>query len=120
VEANGETFHRFAGTTSAQGVLALVRERQRADLPQILGLARERKENGMILLLDHLEDPQNIGALIRTAECAGWHGVVLPKHESAPVSTGAIKASAGATEHMRIAEVANLVQVIEALKRESY
>ena len=120
VEATGDSFPRLLSGTNTQGILAFSREQRRTDLQALVRLAQQHGENGMILLLDHIEDPQNLGALIRTAECAGWHGIVLPRHQSASVSIGAIKASAGATAHMTIAEVANLVQAIEELKRKSY
>jgi 23S rRNA (guanosine2251-2'-O)-methyltransferase len=73
-----------------------------------------------VLLLDHVVDPQNFGAIVRTAHCAGVHGIVAPKDRSAPPTPAASKASAGALEHMRIAYVTNLVAAMQALKRQGY
>ncbi len=89
-------------------------------LDELLSLVREQAQPGLLLILDEIEDPQNLGALIRTAECAGVQGVILPKHHSAPVGSATIKASAGATEHMAIAEVTNIVNAMEDLKKEGF
>ena len=103
---------RLAGTAAHQGVVAVVQERAFLDLEDLL----EGKEPRLLLALDGVEDPQNLGALLRTAECAGVDGVLLTERRSAPLSAVAIKASAGAAEHLRLARVVNLVRALETLK----
>src|SRR4030066_375374 len=76
------------------------REKKFPDLEHLLTIPHERGEKGFFLVLDEIEDPQNLGALVRTAECAGVHGVMIPKHHSASVTSAEVKASAGATEHV--------------------
>jgi 23S rRNA (guanosine2251-2'-O)-methyltransferase len=120
VEAEKDSFRELGGGTSAQGVVAFAHPRCAPTLDAVLRLPGERGEQGFVLLLDEIEDPQNLGALIRTAECAGVHGVVIPRHRAAHVTTAATKASAGATEHVMIVEVTNLVAAIERLKEEGY
>lgn len=78
----------------------------------------EKKNPPLILLLDHIEDPQNVGSLLRTAEAAGVSGVVLPVDRAAPVTPAAVRASSGASEHLRICRVVNLVRAMNALKEE--
>lgn len=103
---------RVAGTTSHQGVVAIVRERELLTTEDLL----EGPEPRFLLALDGVEDPQNLGAILRTAEAAGVDGVLLTERRSAPLSPVAIKASAGATEHLRLARVVNLVRALETLK----
>lgn len=108
-----EQLTRLAQTSAHQGVVAVVREKSILDLEDLLkptGKAR------LLLALDGVEDPQNLGALLRTADGAGVDGVVLTERRSAPLSPVAIKASAGASEHVRIARVVNLVRALEQLK----
>lgn len=105
---------KLAGSPAHQGAVAVVRERQFLDLGDLL----EGGSTGLLLLaLDGVEDPQNLGALLRTADGAGVDGVVLTERRSAPLSPAAVKASAGASEHMKIARVVNLVRALEELKR---
>jgi 23S rRNA (guanosine2251-2'-O)-methyltransferase len=120
IEADKERFLELGGGTSAQGVVAFAQPRSAATLEAIMLLSRERGERGFVLLLDEIEDPQNLGALIRTAECAGVHGVVIPRHRAVHVTAAVAKASAGATEHVMVVEVINLVTTIERLKEEGY
>ena len=87
------------------------------DLADILALAEERGEPPLLLVLDHLEDPRNVGALLRTAEAAGVHGAVLPKRRSAAITPAASDASAGAVEHLLVARVTNLARTLTELKR---
>lgn len=110
----------FAPEALTQGVVAYAHDRALVDLDQILEEVRQSGATGFLLILDQIEDPQNLGALIRTAECAGTQGVIVPRHHSAPVTPAAVKASAGATEHILIAEVANIVNAIEQLKNEGF
>ncbi len=99
-----------------QGVVALVDDYEYATVEEILEKAYMQKESPFILILDGIEDPQNLGAIIRTAECAGVHGIVLPRHSSSDVTETVSRTSAGAVEHMLIARVKNLVETIKLLK----
>lgn len=101
-----------------QGVLAQVPPVQYAELEDILQIARDRNEPPFIVLLDELEDPHNLGAILRTADAAGVHGVLIPKHRSCPLSTTVAKTSAGAVEHVPVARIGNMVQTIKKLKKE--
>ncbi|HVC46244.1 MAG TPA: 23S rRNA (guanosine(2251)-2'-O)-methyltransferase RlmB [Terracidiphilus sp.] len=115
-----EQLTQLAGTAAHQGVVALVRPQQMLALedlfaPPASGL--NRNQTRLLLALDGVEDPQNLGALLRVADGAGVDGVLLPERRSAPLSPVAVKASAGAAEHLRIARVVNLVRALEELKR---
>ena len=99
-----------------QGIIAYVPEAQYCELSDILDYAKEKGESPFVVLLDGIEDPHNLGSIIRSAECAGAHGIVIPKRRSASVTAAVVKTSAGATEHMRIAKVVNLAVAIERLK----
>lgn len=100
-----------------QGVVAVAAAREYCAVEDILALAQERGEDPFVVVCDGLEDPRNLGAVIRTAECAGAHGVIIPRHHSAGVTAAADKASAGAAEHMLIARVANLTSTLQELKK---
>jgi len=99
-----------------QGVLAVVAPIQPIDLTEFLAIPLASPEPPFFLALDGVEDPHNLGALARSAEAAGCHGLVLPRHRSAPLSAVAVKASAGALEHLPVAEVPNLARAIERLR----
>lgn len=101
-----------------QGVLAQVAPVRYAELEDILQVTKDRNEPPFIVLLDELEDPHNLGAILRTADAAGVHGVLIPKHRSCPLSATVAKTSAGAVEHVPVARVGNLVQTIKKLKQE--
>lgn len=101
-----------------QGVLAQVPPVQYAELEDILAIAASRNEPPFIVLLDELEDPHNLGAILRTADAAGVHGVLIPKHRSCPLSATVAKTSAGAVEHVPVARIGNMVQTIKRLKKE--
>jgi 23S rRNA (guanosine2251-2'-O)-methyltransferase len=120
VVVNKTQFRDLASNATTQGVVGIVPTKQFASLRDILAIPASRNEKGFLLILDEIEDPQNLGALVRTAECAGAHGVIIPKHHAAPVTSTTIKASAGATEHMAMAEVTNIVNTLETLKQEGY
>ena len=93
------------------------RKIKKEDVEDILQEAREKNEDPFIIILDGIEDPHNLGSIIRTAETAGVHGVIIPKRRSATVNSTVNKASAGAVEHMKIARVTNISDTIEELKR---
>lgn len=99
-----------------QGVAAYVSEREYASLEDILALASQRGEDPLVVVCDGVEDPHNLGAIIRTAECVGAHGVIIPKRRSVGLTPTVSKASAGAIEHMLVARVTNLPTVLDELK----
>jgi len=109
---------QLAGTPTHQGVVALVRPQELLTLEDLYEpLSNQSSAPRLLLALDGVEDPQNLGALLRVADGAGVDGIVLTERRSAPLSPVAIKASAGAAEHLRIARVVNLVRALEDLKR---
>jgi len=99
-----------------QGLVAYAAPYKYADLDELMQIAAEKNEDPFLILLDGITDPHNLGAIIRTAECVGAHGVIIPEHRSVGLSPAAIKASAGAVEHLRIARVTNLNRAIDQLK----
>lgn len=99
-----------------QGVIAFLAPMQFLSIKELLADTKEKGEVPFYLILDGIEDPQNLGAILRSAECAGANGVILPKHHCAPLSPSACKASAGAVEYIPIAKVTNLTRAIEELK----
>jgi len=105
---------RLARTDTHQGILAVVRERQFLALEDLLALPHHPR---FFLALDGLEDPHNLGALIRTADGAGVDGILLPERRSAPITATVAKTSAGASEHVRIARVTNLARALEQMKK---
>ena len=107
-----EELTRLAHTAAHQGIVAIVRTREFLDLEDLLTGPGPR----LILALDGIEDPQNLGALLRTADASGVDGVLITERRAAPLSPVAVKASAGAAEHVRIARVVNLVRALEQLK----
>lgn len=90
-----------------------------AELDEMLALARERDELPLLLLLDHVQDPQNVGTLLRTADAVGVHGVILPDRRAAGITPSVVNASSGAVEHLLISQATNLTQTIEELKEHS-
>ena len=102
-----------------QGCLAIVEERKYVSIDQILAYAEEKQQDPFLLILDAIQDVNNLGSLIRTAEAAGVHGVVVPEHRAAEVNATVVKTSAGATEHLLIAQETNLTRTIEILKKQN-
>jgi|LSQX01.1.fsa_nt_gb 23S rRNA (guanosine2251-2'-O)-methyltransferase len=100
-----------------QGVVALVPEREYASLEDIFALAESRGEKPFIVILDHINDPHNLGAVIRSAECAGVHGVIIPKRNAATLNATASKAAAGADAHIPVCKVSNITFAVEELKQ---
>ena len=117
VDVGKQKFRDLVSDTTTQGVVAIVGTKAYVELDDILKIAQERNEPAFILILDEIEDPQNLGALIRTAECAGVHGAVIPKHHAASVNQTVAKTSAGASEHLPVAKVTNIVSTMEELKQ---
>jgi len=101
-----------------QGVAALVSAADYVEWQDILERAREKNEDPLIIILDEIEDPHNLGAILRTADAAGAHGVIIPKRRAVPLTEGVAKASAGAVEYVPVARVTNIVQTMEQLKKE--
>ena len=109
-----------AKTPAHQGIVAMVRAQEALSIEDLFAPdAANPKARRLLLALDGVEDPQNLGALLRVADGAGVDGVVLTERRSAPISPVAVKASAGASEHLRIARVVNLVRALEDLKRQN-
>jgi 23S rRNA (guanosine2251-2'-O)-methyltransferase len=108
IEVEGGSLTALAGFDGHQGIALVVEPRTFASPDDILARAAERKEPPFILVLDSLEDPHNVGSLLRSAEAAGVHGVLFPTHRQAPLSPSAIKASAGAVEHLLLSPVDDL------------
>lgn len=109
---------QLAGTTQHQGVLAKVEELRWAELDDMYALAKERNEELLLILLDGITDPRNFGAIIRSAEVLGAHGVIVEERRSAPLSPLVAKTAAGATSHLPITQVKNLPRLMEQLKKE--
>ncbi len=103
-------------TGAHQGVIAKVTPYKYCSIDDIIDVAEERKEAPFILILDEIEDPHNFGALIRTAEVCGVHGIIIPKRRNVGVTPTVYKSSAGAVEHMKITKVTNINAAIESLK----
>ena len=104
------------GDFKHQGVAAEAAPYPYAELEEILAEADQRQETPLLLMLDCLQDPQNFGALLRTAEIVGVHGVVIPKRRAVGITPAVVNSSAGATEHLLVAQVTNLVRTMEELK----
>jgi 23S rRNA (guanosine2251-2'-O)-methyltransferase len=115
VEVEGGSLTALAGFDGHQGVALVVEPRQFASLDDVLARAAERDEPPFILVLDSLEDPHNVGTLLRSAEAAGVHGVLFPTHRQAPLSPSAVKASAGAIEHLLLCPVDDLPAALSDL-----
>ena len=102
-----------------QGCLAIVEARSYATVDDILEVATQKSEAPFLLILDAIQDVNNLGSLLRTAEAAGVHGVILPEHRAAEVNATVIKTSAGATEHLLIAQETNLTRTVDYLKKQN-
>ena len=116
VEADRRKLDGMSRTKSHQGVIAVSAIREYASVDDILNAAREKGEAPLIVVCDELSDPHNLGAIMRSAECAGAHGVVIPKRRSVGLTATVAKASAGAVEYMKVARVTNINNTINELK----
>ena len=116
VEIEKTKLYKMAQTENCQGVIAIVPPFDYCSVDDILNEAKSKKEKAFILILDGIEDPHNLGSIIRTAETAGVHGIIIPKRRSALVNSTVNKTSAGATNFMKIARVNNLNETIKYLK----
>lgn len=116
VEVDRAKLNQMAMSDNHQGVIAIVPPFDYCEVEDILEEANKKQENPFILILDGIEDPHNLGSVIRTAETAGVHGIIIPKRRAATVNSTVYKVSAGAVEHMKIARVNNLNEKIKYLK----
>lgn len=108
---------RAANGQNHQGVVAYVSQYKYSEIDDIFNLAEKRGEDPFIVILDNLEDPHNLGAIMRTAECAGAHGIIIPRRNSCGLTEVVAKTSAGAIEYMPVVKVTNIAQTIEDLKK---
>ena len=116
VEKDKRQMDEMAQNQNYQGVIAIVPPFEYCEVEDILEEAKEKKEDPFVLILDGIEDPHNLGSIIRTAETAGVHGIIIPKRRAAGVNSTVNKVSAGAVEHMKIARVTNISDSIQKLK----
>ena len=116
VEADRRKLDSMSVTHAHQGVVALAAVREYSSIDDILRIAEERGEAPFVIVCDEISDPHNLGAIIRTAECVGVHGIIIPKRRSAGLTSIVGKTSAGAVEHMAVARVSNLTAAIKELK----
>ena len=115
-EVSKAKLNQMSQTENNQGVIAIVPPFNYCEIEDILDLAKKRDEKPFILILDEIEDPHNLGSIIRTAETAGVHGIIIPKRRAANVNSTVAKVSAGAVEYMKIARVNNINDAINTLK----
>lgn len=117
-DADKRKLDHMSRTGSHQGVIAVASVREYVTVEDILQIAADRNEPPLIVVCDELSDPHNLGAVIRTAECAGAHGVIIPKRRSAGLTAVVAKTSAGAVSHVAVARVANLPALLKELKKQ--
>lgn len=117
-EVSRQKLDELSQTKNHQGVIAVVSAHNYATVEEILEYAQSKGEPPFIVILDGITDPHNLGAIIRSAECAGAHGVIIPKHRSVGLNATVGKTSAGAIEYMPVARVTNIVKTMEQLKKQ--
>ena len=117
VEADKRKLDALSGTSNHQGVVALAAQKEYCTLDDILAVAAERGEPPLVVILDGVEDPRNLGAIIRSADVFGAHGIVIPKRRASGITAVVEKASAGALEHMAVAKVTNIADAITELQK---
>ena len=117
VEKDRKQLEEMAQTENYQGVIAIVPPFEYCEISDILLSATEKQEEPFVLILDGIEDPHNLGSIIRTAETAGVHGIIIPKRRAVAVNSTVNKVSCGAAQYMKIARVTNISDAIEELKR---
>lgn len=116
VESELSKLDFISGGANHQGIVAMASMKEYVSVDDILSTARERGEKPLIVIADSIEDPHNLGALIRCAECAGAHGIIIPKRHAVGITPAVYKSSAGAIEYMAVAKVSNIATTIEYLK----
>jgi 23S rRNA (guanosine2251-2'-O)-methyltransferase len=112
-----QALDRLSQSTSHQGILALASAREYSDLDTILEIPAKRKEAALLVILDGVEDPHNLGAILRTAEASGVHGIIVRERRAVGLTSSVEKASAGALEYLPVARVVNISQTIQVLKK---
>ena len=117
IEVERSKLDSISGVISHQGIVALAAEHNYSTIEEIIEYAASRGEAPFVVICDGIEDPHNLGAIIRSAECSGVHGVIIPKRRAVGLTPVVAKSSAGALEHMRVARVTNLAMTIDELKR---
>ena len=117
-EVDRHKLDAMSRTHAHQGIIAVAAVREYASVEDLLQAARDRGEPPLLVVCDELSDPHNLGAVIRTAECAGAHGVIIPKRRSAGLTAVVAKTSAGAVSHLPVARVSNLPSLLKQLKKE--
>ncbi len=118
VEKEKKKMEEMAQTPNFQGVIAIVPPFSYCEVEDMLQVAKRKKEDPFVVILDGIEDPHNLGSIIRTAETAGVHGIIIPKRRAAVVNSTVNKVSCGAVQHMKIARVTNIADTIAFLKKE--
>lgn len=116
-EVSKQRIRELVGNVTTQGILAVMGEKEYVQMEQFIEIAKTRNEPPFIVVCDEVEDPHNLGAITRTAEACGVHGIVIPKHRSVQVNHTVTKASAGATEHLPFTRVSNTGTAIDELKK---
>jgi len=116
IEVDRQKLDKMSGGAHHQGIAAIASEQEYSTVEEILEYADGRGEKPLIVILDGVEDPHNLGAIIRSAECLGAHGIIIPKRRAVGLTATVAKASAGAISHMRVAKVTNLALTIDELK----
>ncbi len=118
-EIDKSKLDKMSQTHNHQGVIAIIPPYEYCEVDDILENAKQKNEDPFILILDQIEDPHNLGSIIRTAECSGVHGIIIPKRRAAQVNSTVNKTSAGAAEYVKIARVNNLNEIINYLKEKN-
>ena len=117
IDTTNEALDRMAGGEKHQGIAAAAAEKAYSTVEDILKIAEDRGEKPLIVVCDGIEDPHNLGAVIRCAECAGAHGVIIPERRACGLTPAVTRASAGAIHYMAVAKVPNIANTVETLKR---
>jgi 23S rRNA (guanosine2251-2'-O)-methyltransferase len=117
-EVSKQRIRDLVGNVTTQGIMAVLGEKEYVQMEQFIEIAKARDEKPFIVVCDEVEDPHNLGAITRTAEACGVHGIVIPKHRSVQVNHTVTKASAGATEHLPFTRVSNTGTAIDELKKQ--
>ncbi len=120
IEVEKSKLDRMCRGTNHQSVAATAAAKEYSSIDDIIEKARSKGEKPFVVILDGVEDPHNLGAIIRTAECCGVHGIIIPKHRSATLNGVVYKTSAGALEYMLVAKETNITMAIEKLKKEGF
>ncbi len=120
IEVEKSKIDALSAGSNHQGIVAMAAEYNYSSIDDIMAYAEERGESPFVVICDGIEDPHNLGAIIRSADCTGVHGVIIPKRRSVGLTPTVSKASAGALEHMRVAKVTNLASAIDELKERGF